>query len=137
MKIFNKFLIVILSFMSFNLNVFANSNNIAEIVSKFKPESQKIINSSDHLTMEKLADILNLEAGDKLIGVKAGKYIVLKHVSSKKASEVMDIKVGIVSDIMKAKYRSDVKAIKYLDVGDAIMKLYDDSKDLERIKNMK
>lgn len=137
MKIFNKFLIVILSFMSFNLNVFANSNNIDEIVSKFKPESQKIINSSDHLTMEKLADILNLEAGDKLIGVKDGKYVALKHVSSKKASEVSTIDTGIVSDLMMAKYRSDVKAIKYLDVGDAIMKLYDDSKDLERIKNMK
>lgn len=137
MKIFNKFLIVILSFMSFNLNVFANSNNIAEIVSKFKPESQEIINSSDHLTMEKLADILNLEAGDKLIGVKDGKYVALKHVSSKKASEVSTIDTGIVSDLMMAKYRGDVKAIKYLDVGTAIRNLYDDSKDLERIKNMK
>lgn len=137
MKIFNKFLIVILGFMSFNLNVFANLNNIDEIVSKFKPESQKIINSSDHLTMEKLADILNLEAGDKLIGVKDGKYIALKHVSSKKASEVSTIDTGIVSDLMMAKYRGDVKAIKYLDVGTAIRNLYDDSADLERIRNMK
>lgn len=113
------------------------ANEIAQVVSKFKPESQKIINSSEHLTMEKLADILNIEAGDKLIGVKDGKYIPLKHVSVEKRAEVGEIDRGIVSDIMKAKYRSDVRAIKYLDVGTAIRNLYDDSEDLERIRNMK
>ncbi|MGY4680133.1 hypothetical protein ACWIVU_11290, partial [Ursidibacter arcticus] len=107
-----------------------------EIVKKFKPESQKIINSSNRLTMEKLAKILNIEAGDDLIGVKDGKYIVLKHVHFTKRSEVRNIDNSIVADIMMAKYRGDVKAIKYLDLSDAITNLYDDSRDYDHIKNI-
>ncbi|MGY4676095.1 hypothetical protein ACWIWA_11255, partial [Ursidibacter arcticus] len=121
--------------LMFSLNAFA-SDNVDEIVKKFKPESQKIINSSNRLTMEKLAKILNIEAGDDLIGVKDGKYIVLKHVHFTKRSEVRNIDNSIVADIMMAKYRGDVKAIKYLDLSDAITNLYDDSRDYDHIKNI-
>lgn len=127
----------VVAFILSNISCANDSDKTYEIVRKFKPESQNIINSSPNLTMEKLATILNIEAGEELIGVRDGKYIPLKSISVQRRSEIGKIESGIIKDIIRVKYKDDIRSVKYFDFGDAITDLYDDSKDYEHIKNMK